>query len=126
MTSLAHDLNLQISKSKDFDLFSNGSKFTDDTVLTVAIADAILQSGSYREFIHRYGNAYRGRGYGNRFFEWLCAENPAPYGSYGNGSAMRVSSVGFAFDSLNQILEEGKKRQKLLTTIQKGLRGLRR
>jgi len=110
-------------KSKDFDLFSDYSRFTDDSVLSIAVADAILQGGSYQQSMYRYGNNYPGRGYGDRFFEWLKAEYPTPYGSYGNGSAMRVSAVGFAFDSLDQILVEAKKTAEITHDHPEGIKG---
>ena len=110
-------------KSKDFDLFSDSSRLTDDSILSIAVADAILQGGSYQQFIHRYGNNYPGRGYGDRFFDWLKAEYPTPYGSYGNGSAMRVNAVGFAFDSLDQILIEAKKTVEMTHNHPEGIKG---
>ena len=95
-------------KTTDFDLFCSRSFFTDDTVLTCAVADAILKSRDYGETIHRYGRDYPGRGYGGRFQRWLFSDPPLPYDSYGNGAAMRVSAVGFAFDSVESVLTEAR------------------
>src|SRR5512135_2072981 len=89
----------QPHKSTDFPLLQPRSTFTDDTVLTVATAHAILTGKSYSEAYLDFGRRYRGRGYGSSFQKWLRAESPHPYGSFGNGSAMRVSPVGLAFDT---------------------------
>lgn len=91
-------------KTKDFPLFSEHSSFTDDSVLTVALADTILNNGDYgrimREYFHRYPHA----GYGGSFLRWAGDPSAGPYKSWGNGAAMRTSSVGFAFDSLEEVL----------------------
>ena len=78
----------------DFDPFPPGSDFTDDTVLTVAVADAILHERPFGEVIHEYASGYPNRGYGGRFRNWIHMEVPRPYNSFGNGSAMRVSPAG--------------------------------
>jgi ADP-ribosylglycohydrolase len=93
----------------DFDPFPEGSSFTDDTVLTIAVADAILQKKPYGEMIWHYGNRYPGRGYGGMFQSWLSGKDMKPYNSFGNGSAMRVSPVGWAFDSLEATIREAGK-----------------
>lgn len=93
------------TKTKDFPLFVGGSDFTDDSVLTVAVADWILAEGDLSPVLADYARRFPGRGYGSRFAEWIDAADRAPYGSYGNGSAMRVSPVGFAFDSMPEVLE---------------------
>ena len=100
-------------KTKDFPLFSAGSRFTDDTVMTIAVADAFLSlSGNPSDeqirqqlitSMQSFGRAYPSIGYGARFFAWLFQENPQPMGSWGNGSAMRVSSVGWLFDDLETV-----------------------
>ena len=86
-------------KTKDFPLFHPRCRFTDDTVLTVAVADAILKGQPYERSIREIGRRYPGAGYGGSFIGWLYTDHPQPYNSWGNGSAMRVSPVGFAFDT---------------------------
>lgn len=78
-------------RSTDFELFHPDCDFTDDTVMTVAVADAIMNGRPFGEVMHEYGRRYPDRGYGGRFLKWLLSECPKPYNSFGNGSAMRVS-----------------------------------
>lgn len=96
-------------KTIEFDFFTERSFFTDDTVLTCAVADAILHNKDYGEMIQQYGRKYPGRGYGGRFKRWLYTDPTMPYNSFGNGSAMRVSPVGFAFDTVEDVLREAGK-----------------
>ena len=83
----------------NFELLSQGCSFTDDTICTVAIADAILRDGDYKSYIHDWCRRYPNPmgGYGNSFRKWVMSDNPQPYGSYGNGAAMRVSPVGLFY-----------------------------
>lgn len=79
-------------RSTDFEFFHPDCDFTDDTVMTVAVADAIMSGKPFGETLHEYGRRYPNRGYGARFFNWLLKrQGYEPYNSYGNGSAMRVS-----------------------------------
>lgn len=96
-------------KTKDFPLFGPGSRFTDDTVLTVAVAEAILTGRPYGEVAHEFGRRYPDAGYGGAFRRWLASDAPAPYGSWGNGSAMRSSPIGWAFDTEARVLSEARK-----------------
>ena len=91
-------------KTTEFTLFTFGSRFTDDTVLTVATAAALLSGGDYGAFYHAYGRQYPHAGYGGAFRHWLADESRAPYGSWGNGSAMRVSPVGLAASTADEAL----------------------
>jgi ADP-ribosylglycohydrolase len=93
----------------DFELFPEGSAFTDDTVLTLATADALVRGLDYGPAYLDWGLRYPGRGYGNRFSSWLARGGQKPYNSLGNGSAMRVSPVGWAFKSLEKTLEEARR-----------------
>lgn len=92
-------------RSPDVDLFNPRNTFTDDTVLTVAVADAILHNKDFANTIWEYGNNYPNRGYGGRFANWLDRQDKQPYNSYGNGSAMRVSAAGFTAKGLDEALE---------------------
>ena len=93
-------------KSTDFDLFTPKSAVTDDTILTLAVAEAILDGGRYLEFIRDYARRFPNESYGGRFHMWMYTEPPRPYNSYGNGSAMRVSAVGWAFETPDDVLRE--------------------
>jgi len=110
-------------KLTDFKLFTLESRFTDDTVLTVAVADCILNGKSYAATIKEYGRRYPNAGYGNMFAEWLDSDYSRPYNSYGNGSAMRVSPIGFAFTALNSVLEEARKSAEVTHDHPEGLKG---
>jgi ADP-ribosylglycohydrolase len=112
-------------KSKDFPLFGPGCRFTDDTVLTVAVAEAILSGTTYGECLRRFGRRHPRAGYGASFHAWLQAEDPQPYNSWGNGAAMRVSPVGFAFDSERRVLEEAGRTAAVTHNHPEGIRGAR-
>jgi ADP-ribosylglycohydrolase len=96
-------------KSTNFRLFDRGAQCTDDSILTVATADALLGDGDYRrayqEYFHRFPNA----GYGGNFVVWANRRESQPYGSWGNGAAMRSSPVGWAKDTLEAVLEEAER-----------------
>src|SRR5438045_1003856 len=79
------------TKTKDFPLLTPGSRFTDDTVLTVAVAECLLFGRDYVDAFHDYFDAYSTAGYGGTFLWWACSRHREPYNSWGNGSAMRVS-----------------------------------
>ena len=95
----------------DFEMFGEGCDFTDDTICTVAIADAILNGRSYQESLLDWCRRYPSPkgAYGGRFAGWIHSLDPQPYNSFGNGSAMRVSPVAWLFDNLSQVLEEAEK-----------------
>ena len=95
----------------DFEMFGDGCDFTDDTICTVAIADAILNGRSYQESLLDWCRRYPSPkgAYGGRFAGWIHSLDPQPYNSFGNGSAMRVSPVAWLFDDLSQVLEEAEK-----------------
>lgn len=103
------------AKTKDFELFTKGCQFTDDSVMTAAIAEALIAVGpdATKEEIEEavianmqdWGNRYPHAGYGGRFRYWLSTRSPKPYNSYGNGSAMRVSAVGWLYPTLERTRE---------------------
>ena len=96
-------------KYDDFELFTSLSDFTDDTVLTIATAKVLLDGGDYTAVYRSFAQHYPARGYGGRFSRWIDSEYMGPYNSFGNGSAMRVSPVGFAFGDLETTLAEAKR-----------------
>jgi len=110
-------------KVVDFPLFNPGCRFTDDTVLTVAIADAILSGSGYAGKLREYCLLYPERGYGPGFRRWAAAGRSTPYNSKGNGSAMRVSSVGSAFGNLEEVLRESKRSAEVTHNHPEGIKG---
>ena len=93
-------------KTTDFPLFHPRCRFTDDTVLTVALADSLMHGAPFVGLLKQYYRAYPHAGYGGSFHQWAQSEDSRPYNSWGNGSAMRVSPVGFAFDTLEEVLDQ--------------------
>ena len=98
-------------KTKDFPLFSRFSMFTDDSVMTIAVAEALIDTigqddkaikSALVNSLKKWGAKYPGAGYGGRFYDWLFSDNTEPYRSYGNGSAMRVSAAGWLYDTLEE------------------------
>ena len=110
-------------KSKRFPLFTSKSEATDDSILTIAIAAAILGDGDYRTAVRAIGRRYPDCGYGNHFCEWLFAKNAPPYHSYGNGSAMRASPVGWAFDDEEAVLTEARRTAEFTHNHPEGIKG---
>lgn len=110
---------------KGFKLYTNDCDFTDDTICTVAIADAILNGKDYKtallEWCRRYPEPMGG--YGNRFYNWINADNPEPNNSCGNGSAMRVSPVGWLFDDIKEIAAEAKRTAEVSHNHPEGIKG---
>ncbi len=110
-------------KSVDFKLFTPESRFTDDSVMTIAVADCILHGKDYATTFKEYGRRYPDAGYGGMFYEWLMSDCSAPYNSFGNGSAMRVSPVGFAFQSLEEVLREAERSAIVTHNHPEGIKG---
>jgi ADP-ribosylglycohydrolase len=110
-------------KSIDFSLFNEKSTFTDDTVLTIAVADAILNNKNITDTIWNYANKYSGRGYGGFFKKWIKEQHKQPYNSFGNGSAMRVSAVGFAYNTLEETLSYAKETANVTHNHPEGIKG---
>ena len=111
------------TKSKDFSLFGPESRYTDDSVLTVAVAKAILTDGDYRKAVLEFGRRYPNAGYGGFFMNWLNSPDPKPYNSWGNGSAMRASPVGFAFDTVEDVLREAQRSAEFTHDHPEGIKG---
>ena len=120
-------------KTKDFELFTKGCQFTDDSVMTAAIAEALIAVGpdATKEEIEEavtanmqdWGKRYPHAGYGERFRYWLSARSPKPYNSYGNGSAMRVSAVGWLYPTLERTREVAAYTAKVTHNHPEGIKG---
>lgn len=110
-------------KTEEFVFFKSDCFFTDDTVLTAATAKALMRGISYVEAYQDFARRYPGRGYGGNFSHWIHAENPRPYNSWGNGSAMRVSPVGYAFDSVEEVLAEAERSAAVTHNHSEGIKG---
>ena len=110
-------------KTTDFPLFDPGCVFTDDTALTVAVAECLLDGGGYVDAFHRAHALYPAAGWGGMFNRWARERRTDPYNSFGNGSAMRVSPVGFAFDTLERTLEEAERSAAVTHNHPEGVKG---
>ncbi len=108
---------------EDFELFEPRCRPTDDSVLTVAVAETVLEGGELAESLRRWGRRYPDGGYGSRFHDWLYDDSRGPYQSYGNGSAMRVSPIGWAYDTLEQVIVEARRSAAVTHDHPEGLKG---
>ena len=110
-------------KLENFNLFGENRWFTDDTVLTVATADALMGDGDYAAAYRTWGCRYGDRGYGGRFRKWLGHPGRGPYNSFGNGSAMRVSPIGWVFETLDEVLAEAERSAAVTHNHPEGIKG---
>lgn len=110
-------------KTKEFVLFSPHSTFTDDSVLTLAIADCILNDLSCHDNLFRYYWLYPGLPYGGGFHDWARSSDRKPYNSWGNGAAMRISPVGFAYDDLATVLRKAEEFTAVTHSHPEGIKG---
>ena len=120
-------------KTKEFDLFTKGCDFTDDSVMTIAVGEALLAVGTEATVkkieeavvtnMQDWGKRYPYAGYGGRFRYWLRESNPKPYGSYGNGAAMRVSAAGWLYDSLERTREVARATANVTHNHPEGIKG---
>lgn len=110
-------------KTKEFELFTAESRFTDDTVLTVAQADSLLGGEPFTAKLKGYFRQYPDAGYGGRFFNWAASDSLEPYYSFGNGSAMRISPVGWYFDDLTTVLDEARRSAAVTHNHPEGIKG---
>jgi ADP-ribosylglycohydrolase len=104
-------------------LFAADARFTDDTVLTVAVADSILHGTDLVDLFKQYARAYPDAGYGGTFRNWAASEENGPYNSWGNGSAMRVSPVGFAYPLLDEVLVRARWTAEVTHNHPEGIKG---
>lgn len=110
-------------RTTDFELFQEACNFTDDTVCTAAIADWLLHGGDLTVIMRDWCCRYPNLAYGARFRVWLNAKKPMPYNSWGNGSAMRVSAVGWKFDTLPETLDFAKQSAQITHNHAEGIKG---
>ncbi|MGA7410135.1 MAG: ADP-ribosylglycohydrolase family protein [Bryobacteraceae bacterium] len=110
-------------KTKEFPLFGRECSFTDDSVLTVAVAHVLLDGGSYSARFREYYRRYPYAGYGGYFHRWAQSSEAGPYGSFGNGSAMRVGPIGYAFEDLETVLAEAKRSAEVTHNHPEGVKG---
>lgn len=110
-------------KTTEFPLFSDSSYFTDDSVLTIALADAILSNCDYAIKLRSYYNSYPKAGYGGSFIGWACIPKMQAYDSWGNGAAMRISPAGWAYNTLEEVLEQAEKFTAVTHNHPEGIKG---
>ena len=113
-------------KSMDFELFDKGGKFTDDTVLTIAVADWLMRDKEHHpdtlvKLMQTYGRMYPRAGFSHATKAWLNSEDPQPYGSFTSGAAMRVSPIGWAFESMEETLEAAKQSAEVSHNSEQGI-----
>ena len=110
-------------KIKDFPLFSPHCFFTDDSILTIALADSLLTGRSYCENLKKFYRLYPDGGYGGSFHRWAQSPSSSPYNSWGNGAAMRISPAGFAFDDLETVLQKAEEFTAVTHNHPEGIKG---
>ncbi len=110
-------------KTTNFKLFTPVSTFTDDTVLTMAVADCLLHDFDFSETLWKYGREFYGLSYGPHFKTWLRDTSRRPYHSFGNGAVMRVSPIGFAYDNMQKVLKTAKLSAEITHSHPEGIKG---
>ncbi len=110
-------------KTEDFPLFHTASRFTDDSVMSLAVAQSILGDKNYGREMKFLGQAFPNAGYGGNFQNWIFESEIVPYNSWGNGSAMRVSPVGYAFNTVEDVLQEARASAKVSHDHPEGIKG---
>lgn len=131
MAGSAFEFHSWEGRWEDIPLLAKDSRFTDDTVLTIAIADAIMKNGNdeeaarrnMRDCVQYFARQYPNAGYGGSFAKWIYKKDPEPYNSYGNGSAMRVSPVGWAYDTLDEVEKFAKISAEITHNHPEGIKG---
>lgn len=110
-------------KTTEFPLFDERCFFTDDTVMTIAVADWLMRGGNLEDTLKTYGRKYPKAGYGGMFKDWLRSEASKPYNSWGNGSAMRVSPVGWLFDTIEETVNVARQTAEVTHNHPEGIKG---
>lgn len=113
------------TRDPQFELFPTGARFTDDTVLTVATAEVVLEGGDYRQAYQRYFAQWPDAGFGGMFAGWASSRMSGAYNSFGNGSGMRVSPVGWAFEHAPSVDAEAVRSASVTHSHPEGVRGAR-
>ena len=113
----------ELKKDYNFELFPDGSYATDDSVMTIAVADWLVTGRDLASVMRRWGAVYPTAGYGGMFKRWLRIDGYPAYNSFGNGSAMRVSAVGWAFDNLQQTLDVAEMSAEVSHNHPEGIKG---
>ena len=113
------------TKDYNFQLITPESDITDDSIMSIAIAHAICEGKSYESSMRYWGNKYPNPkgSYGGSFGAWLRSENPQPYNSWGNGAAMRVSAIGWAFETLEEVQREAQRSAMCTHNHSEGIKG---
>ncbi len=110
-------------KTTSFKLLQPDATYTDDTVLTIAIADSLINKKKFAPTLAEYGKKYPDRGYGKNFSQWIHTQSLLPYNSYGNGSAMRVSPIGFMYNNLEKVIKTAKQSAEITHDHVEGIKG---
>lgn len=110
-------------KGKDFELFHESCRMTDDSILTLAVADAFMNGKSYCDIVLEYARENPLAGYGGSFVNWVDSSDHKPYNSWGNGSAMRVSALSWLIDDMDILMEEAKKSAEITHNHPEGIKG---
>ena len=116
-------MNVFHTKRTDFEMFSNLSGFTDDTVCTIGIADALVHNEPFDKWLRFWCRRYPRTSYGGRFYSWFFSDTMGPYNSWGNSSAMRVSPVGAIANSFEEAMELAKKSAEVTHNHPEGVKG---
>ena len=124
---------LRAVKDRNFELFNKRSVFSDDSVMTIAVAEALMDAGSDADektikaelikSMKKWDKRYPDAGYGGRFSHWVLTDDPKPYGSYGNGSGMRVSAAGWLYDSMERTREVARWTAEVTHNHPEGIKG---
>jgi type I restriction enzyme M protein len=120
-------------RAKDFEFFGKGCFATDDSIMTIAVAKSLIDcNGDYSDLsekaikaMQELGRPYPNCGFGGSFYNWIYSDNPKPYGSYGNGSAMRISPVGWVAKDIEQAKELSRKVTEISHNHPEGIKGQR-
>ena len=110
-------------RTTEFPLFTERSHYTDDTVMTLAVANKILHKSTYERELQDFGRRYPKSGFDTNFKEWIFSNEPKPYNSYGNGSAMRVSPIAYVYNDIDDVLSEAKHSAEITHSHPEGIKG---